>query len=58
VNIKNYLKYTLFEDTYNMIISLGLKPLGNMKLNNIKRPNMISGIFTDNSEDIMIFKKV
>lgn len=55
VNIKNILDYDLYDDTKNIISSLGLKYIGFKKLKNIKRPSSNENINTD--EKIMIFQR-
>jgi hypothetical protein len=55
INIKNILKYNLYDDTKIMIESLGLKYRGYRILKNIKRPSRKLDLNTD--EKIMVFQK-
>jgi len=56
VNIKNILGYSLYDDTKNIIETLGLKYVGYEILKNIKRPSSKKDLNTD--EKIMVFQKV
>lgn len=55
VNIKNVLKYNLYDDTKNILKRIGLKYIGFETLTNIKRPSGSKNINTD--EKIMVFYK-
>lgn len=56
ININDYSKYKLFDDTKSIIISHGFELVENLKLNNVLRidPNKEH---TDNSETIMVFRR-
>lgn len=54
VNVKNVLKFNIYDDTKNIILKLGLKYIGYKILKNIKRPSSNKNI--DTNENIMIFK--
>jgi hypothetical protein len=56
VNIKNILGYSLYDDTKNIIETLGLKYVGYEILKNIKRPSSKKDLNTD--EKIMVFQKL
>lgn len=55
VNIKNFLNYTLEEDTKSIAESLGFHFLETVKLENITRPSAKTDLDTD--ENIMVFSK-
>lgn len=55
VNIKNFSKYKLFEDTFFICQDLGLTYVETLDMKNNKRPSAKKDINTD--EKIMVFKK-
>lgn len=56
LNINNFDKYKLVEDSIELAEKNGFLFIGDHKLNNIKRVNEL-GEFNDNSERIMVFVK-
>ena len=56
VNINDYDKYKLYEDTKQLCLNLGFEFIEELKLDNIKRAKS-SGGFNDNSEGILVFRK-
>ncbi len=57
ININDYDKFSLFEDTKKLCIEIGLHYVETLKLDNIKRTKSTSG-FNDNSEGILVFKNI
>ena len=57
VNIKNVLKYNLYDDTKNILKKIGLKYIGFETLKNIKRPSRSKNIDINTDEKIMVFYK-
>lgn len=55
INIKNYSKYKLYDDTFKLCENSGLKYIRTVELNNITRPSAKSDLNTD--ESIMVFMK-
>ncbi len=57
INVKDYDKYNLVSDMFDIIIKRGFIYHCSHSMSNIKRTNAKGG-FNDNAEDIMVFKKV
>lgn len=56
ININNFDKFALVEDTYRIALEQGFTYIESLQLDNIQRCNSNGG-FNDNSEKILVFKK-
>jgi len=56
INIKNFSKYALYDDTFALCKSIGLTYVETLTLDNITRPSAKPDISTD--ESIMVFRKI
>jgi hypothetical protein len=56
INIKNFRKFSLYDDTFNLCIDLGLTFVEQFEMKNIKRPS--AKVDLNTNEFIMVFKVV